>query len=58
MIPKNVAKQNGFGVLDGLGDRREELLLGLRTLLPGAITEDRRVDVNAIRKSMGGGGKM
>ena len=57
MIPKDVAERRGFGVLDGSSNSHEDLIARLRTLLPSAIAEDGRVDVNAILKSVGGGGE-
>ena len=53
MIPRDAAKRSGFAVLDGSGDGREDLLSKLRALLPGAIAEDGRVDIEVFRSAVG-----
>lgn len=53
VISRKAAERQGFGVLDGSGDSRELLVSKLASLLPGAITEDGRVDVAALRKAVG-----
>ena len=53
MIPKNAAEQHGFKVLDESDGGRDALVSKLQELLPGAITEDGRVDVGEIRNAVG-----
>lgn len=53
MIPRGAAEQHGFDVLDGSVDSHEERISRLRDLLPGVITEDGLVDVDALRKAVG-----
>lgn len=53
MIPRKEAERQGFDILNGPGDGREALVSKLASLLPGAITEDGRVDVAALRKVVG-----
>ena len=45
--------RHGFGVLSDSGDGHEAMMSKLRSLLPGAITEDGQVDVAALRKAVG-----
>ena len=53
MIPRDAAKRSGFAVLDGSSDGREAQISKLRALLPGAISEDGRVDATALQNIMG-----
>lgn len=53
MIPRKAAEQHGLGVLDGSVDGSGELISKLRSLLPGAITEDGRIDVAALQRVVG-----
>ena len=53
LIPRDVAKRSGFGVLDGSAGGREKLLSKLRALLPGAIADDGRIDIAAFQSAVG-----
>ena len=53
MIPIDAARRHGFTVSDGSDDSHEALVSKLRMLLPGVITEDGLVDVNALQNVVG-----
>ncbi len=53
MILKEAANQHGLGIVDGVVGGRKTLLSKLRSLFPGAITEDGLVDVTSLRKAVG-----
>ena len=53
MIPRDAATRHGFEVLDGEDGYHDVLMSKLRTLLPGVITEDGLVDVNALQDIVG-----
>ena len=53
MIPIDASRQHGFTVSDGSDDSHEALLSKIRMLLPGVITEDGLVDINALQNTVG-----
>lgn len=48
-----MAARSGFNIADGPVDTHEELMSKLGSLIPGIVTEDGRVDVDALRKAVG-----
>lgn len=53
MIPRETTERYGLNISDGSGGGHEALIAKLRVLLPDAITEDGRVDVAELRKTVG-----
>ena len=45
--------RRGFNITDGPIDTHEELMSKLRSLIPGVVTEDGKIDVVALRKLVG-----
>ncbi len=53
MISRKTAKQHGLGILDNSNDYHKDLVAKLKELLPGAMTEDGRVDVTVLQSVIG-----
>lgn len=53
LIPRDVAARSGFNITNRPVDTHEELMFKLGSLVPGIVTEDGGVDVDALRKVVG-----
>lgn len=53
LIPRDVAVRSGFNITKSHSDAHKELMNKLRSLIPSVVTEDDRVDVDALRKVVG-----
>ena len=55
MIPRKTAEQHGISTVDNSINGREELISKLRQLIPGVVTENGLIDVDALQHAIGGG---